>query len=183
MNESILQFDPRSRAVLIRQSSLPAGTTDTVVVHVPKSLLVQSENKPRIRLKLTCLIDATIDRNQGRDMIRSTVTIACKNSGLSNTLHYHRYFWDVCKQYSYELANLHGRECIFQLSAYGKGSEKGESVEYALVISLDESSEGVDISSAIASEGRYPVLNSVDSRIRPATTEKIGTPIEEMSST
>lgn len=180
VDDSLLKIDPRREAILIRQSTIRAGDDEAVSIHLPECIEGLIGKDHNLRIRVTCLADAVIDRSKGAEMVRSTVTYT-KSGFEGKTIDKDSSaFWDVCTRRTFEpVSSEKGGLCII-LKGFGKDEMKGRDIPYALIVSLEDVSGTVDVSAAIRNEGHYPLLDSVDTCIRAhaesvSRTDKINT--------
>ena len=164
VDENILLHDPRHESILMRRSSIRAGTEEVVTIRIPDNVRNRLSDGHNLKIRITCLVDTIVDRSKGMDSIRATVTINLKGPTDKNREKGEK-FWDLCKQKSYDVKTVESNDWCFSIKAYGKGEMKNRMIPYALVVSLVDRSDNVDISSEILSDGRYPILGSIDSRV------------------
>ena len=172
VDERVMDFDPRSYALLIRRSTIREGDNEVVTLSVPKSIADLIEDREDIRIKITCLNGAPVDRSKGMDMVRATIVINLKGIKEKNE-ETKDSFWDVCKQKSYRPSSLATNGWSFSIKAYGKEEMKKRPIPYALIVSFEDLSGTIDVSSEIRADGRYPILGSIDSRIGSDVRAKI----------
>lgn len=167
VDDSLLAINPRREAVLMRQSSIRAGDDEIVSIPLPEHIEELIGRNHNLRVRVTCLADAVIDRSRGADMVRSTVNFSKKGFKGDNTDNGNSVFWDVCTRRAYEPTRLEEGGLCITLRGYGKDEMKDRDVWYALVVSLEDLSGTVDVSAVIRNDGRYPLLGSVDSQLKP----------------
>lgn len=172
VDERSLAIDPRRESLLLRQSAIKVGTKEVVTVTIPEEVGKVASEKG-LRITITCITDAIIDRSRGMDCVRSTIAITLRGQNDRNTEKGEK-FWDICKQRSYQIGNLESNDWRFSITAYGKEEMKERMIGYALVVSLEDVTETVDVSSEVLADGHYPILGTVDSRVRNESTTKIG---------
>ena len=165
VDDSLLAINPRREAVLMRQSSIRAGDDEIVSIPLPESIRGLIGRNHNLKVRVTCLADAVIDRSKGADMVRSTVVLF-KNGFNGQNTDGNSVFWDVCTRRSFEPNSTEEGDWHLTLRGYGKDEMKGKDIPYALVVSLEDLSGTVDVSAAIRNDGRYPLLGSVDSRMK-----------------
>ena len=100
-------------------------------------------------------------------MVRFTVNFSKKGFKGDNTDNGNSVFWDLCTRRAYEPTSLEEDGLCITLRGYGKDEMRGRDVRYALVVSLENLSGTVDVSAVIRNDGRCPLLESVDSRLKP----------------
>ena len=166
VDDSLLAIDPRREAILMRQSSIRAGDDEILSIPLPEHIEGLIGRNHNLRVRVTCLADAVIDRSRGADMVRSTVNFSKKGFKGDNTDNGNSVFWDVCTRRTYEPTSLEEGGLCITLRGYGKDEMKDKEVRYALVVSLEDLSGTVDVSAAIRNDGCYPLLGSVDSRLK-----------------
>lgn len=166
VDDSLLDVDPRREAILMRQSTISAGDDEVVSIHLPKCIEGLIGRDHNLKIRVTCLADAVIDRSKGAEMVRSTVTYT-KSGFEGKTIDKDSSaFWDVCTRRTFEPVSSEKGDLCITLKGFGKDEMKGRDIPYALIVSLEDASGTVDVSAAIRNERHYTLLDSVDTRIR-----------------
>ena len=164
VDEKILLHDPHHESILMRRSSIRAGTEEVVTIRIPDKIRNRMSDGHNLDIRITCMIDTIVDRSKGMDSIRATVRIQLKGQKNKNREKGEK-FWDICKQKSYKVKTVESNDWSFSIIAFGKEEMKNRMIPYALVVSLVDCSDDADISSEILSDGHYPILGSIDSRV------------------
>jgi hypothetical protein len=162
------KFSSASRVTLLRTGYLNRKTKERVSIFMPPVLAAQ-KGRNTARVTVTCVSLPSVDHSKGSEYLGAFISFSLKKAGNTPEKPIHvnpeynegRQKWDTCQQYSYVFTSFNSGDWQIWLELLGRWSNKNINVKYALVVTIEDLSESLDIYNPIRNTGRYRSLNEI----------------------
>lgn len=165
------KYSSSSKVTFVRTGFLNRLTKERVKIYMPEILAAQS-GRNVAKVTVTCLSKPSIDRTKGSAYLGSYIRASLKKSHPDGKLRPvqldhkdGRKKWDVCHQFTKQFSQFNSGDWQVWLELFSRWDDKDTDIEYALVVTIEDLSETLDVYSEIEALQRYRALTSVRLRI------------------
>ena len=167
------KYSLSSRVTFVRTGVLNRVTKERVSVFMPEILAAQV-GRNVARVSVTCISLPPVDRTKGTEYLGAYIRASLKKSSssdagklLSVAQDYveGRQKWDTCYHFSKLFSQFDSGDWQVWLELFSRWEDKDVDVPYALVITIEDVSDTLDIYSEIAALNRYKPLSAMRLRL------------------
>ncbi len=161
------KFSSTSRVTFVRTGTLNKTTKERVSVFMPEILAAQS-GKNVAKVTVTCVSMPPVDRTKGTEYLGAYIRASLKKSSSAGNLipvqpnfKEGRHKWDVCHQFTKLFSTFESGDWQLWLELFSRWDEEDIDVPYALVVTIEDVSQTLDIYSEIEALNRYRPINTL----------------------
>ena len=166
------KFSSPSKVTFVRTGALNRTTKERVKVYMPPILAAQV-GRNVAKVSVTCLSLPPVDRTKGTEYLGAYIRASLKKPHPDNDSLIRvdpnnkegRRKWDICHQFSKLFSDFRAGDWQVWLELFSRWDERDDDVPYALVVTIEDVSETLDIYSEIEALNRYRVLNTIRIRV------------------
>lgn len=166
------KYSSTSKVTFVRTGTLNKTTKERVSVYMP-SILAAQVGRNVARVSVTCISSPPVDRTKGTEYlgayIRASLKKSCDDgvslSPVSPKYKEGRQKWDVCQQFSRLFSKFNAGDWQIWLELFSRWDDEYLDVPYALVVTIEDVSNTLDVYSEIELLNRYRPLNTMRIRL------------------
>lgn len=164
------KFSSPSRVTLVRTGSLNKVTKERVTIHMPEILAAQV-GRNVARVSVTCLSLPNVDRTKGTEYLGAYIRASLQKSSeghlkrVSPDYKEGRQKWNVCHQFSKLFSKFEAGDWQVWLELFSRWDDENIDVKYALVVTIEDVSDTLDVYSEIQALNRFTPINSLRLRV------------------
>jgi len=165
------KFSSPSRVTFVRTGTLNKTTKERVKIYMPEILAAQP-GRNVAKVTVTCLSQPPVDRTKGSEYLGAYIRTSLKKShpdghliSVAQDFKEGRKKWDVCHQFSKMFSNFNAGDWQIWLELLSRWDENHIDVPYALVATIEDVSETLDVYSEVQAQNRYQAINTVRLKI------------------
>jgi hypothetical protein len=165
------KYSSPSCVTFVRIGTLNRTTKERVSIYMPQILAAQ-KGRNVAKVSVTCMSMPPVDRTKGTEYLGAYIRASLKKSHANGDklipvpqeFKEGRQRWDVCHQFRKLFSRFNAGDWQVWLELLSRWDGKNDDVLYALVVTIEDVSETLDIYSEIEALNRYQALNTI--RIR-----------------
>lgn len=161
------RYSSPSKVTFVRTGSLNKTTKERVKIYMPQILAAQV-GRNVAKVSATCISLPSVDRTKGTEYLGAYIRTSLKKSNPGgNLLQVNRRHkagrkkWDVCHQFSKLFSRFNAGDWQIWLELFSRWEDENIDVPYALVVTIEDVSNTLDIYSEIEALNRYQALNTL----------------------
>lgn len=163
------KYSSASKVTFVRTGVLNKTTKERVLVYMPEILAAQ-KGKNIAKVSVTCISMPPVDRTKGTEYLGAYVRASLKKSSsdgklkpVSLNVKEGREKWNICHQFTKLFSTFEAGDWQIWLELFSRWEEEeeGRDIPYALVITIEDVSESLDIYSEIEALNRYQAINTL----------------------
>lgn len=161
------KFSSPSRVTFLRTGTLNKTTKERIKIFMPEILAAQP-GRNVAKVTVTCLSQPPVDRTKGSEYLGAYVRASLKKSHpdghlipVSQDFTEGRKKWDVCHQFSKMFSSFNAGDWQIWLELLSRWDEDHIDVPYALVTTIEDVSETLDVYSEVQAQNRYQAINTL----------------------
>lgn len=161
------RFSSDSQVTFVRTGTLNRLTKERITIVMPDILAAQ-KGRNVARVTVTCLSQPTVDRTKGSEYLGAYVRASLKKATDTDSLQQvsppfkeGRKKWDVCHHFSKLFSRFNAGDWQVWLQLFSRWGEYQADVPYALVVTIEDMSESLDIYQEIVNLNRYRAVNTL----------------------
>lgn len=163
------KYSSASKVTFVRTGVLNKTTKERVLVYMPEILAAQ-KGKNIAKVSVTCISMPPVDRTKGTEYLGAYVRASLKKSSsdgklkpVSLNVKEGREKWNICHQFTKLFSTFEAGDWQIWLELFSRWEEEeeGRDIPYALVITIEDVSERLDIYSEIEALNRYQAINTL----------------------
>lgn len=165
------KFSSPSRVTFVRTGTLNKTTKERVKIYMPEILAAQM-GRNIAKVTVTCLSQPPVDRTKGSEYLGAYIRASLKKSHpdghlipVSQDYSEGRKKWDVCHQFSKMFSSLNAGDWQIWLEMFSRWDEDQIDVPYALVATIEDVSETLDVYNEVQTQNRYQAVNTLRLKI------------------
>lgn len=166
------KYSSPSRVTFVRTGTLNRTTKERVSIYMPAVLAAQM-GRNVAKVSVTCMSMPPVDRTKGTEYLGAYIRASLKKSHadgvtlmpVSQDFKEGRQKWDICHQFSKLFSRFNAGDWQIWLELFSRWDDKSDDVPYALVVTIEDVSETLDVYSEIEALNRYQALNTIRIRI------------------
>lgn len=167
------KYSSSSKVTFLRTGILNRVTKERVSVFMPEILAAQA-GRNIARVSVTCVSLPPVDRTKGTEYLGAYIRASLKKSNnddgskllpVSQDYTEGRQKWNPCHHYSKLFSRFNSGDWQVWLELFSRWEGKDVDVPYALVITIEDVSNTLDIYSEIAALNRYQPLSTIRLRL------------------
>lgn len=167
------KYSTNSRVTFVRTGNLNRTTKERINIYMPELLALQKGNNIA-KVTVTCLSKPPVDRTKGTEYLGAYIRASLKKCKEDNEQLIHvdpkskigREKWDVCQQFSKMFSRFNPGDWQIWLELFSRWDFKELDIQYALVVTIEDMSEKLDIYNEIRAQNRYRELSTVRERAK-----------------
>ncbi len=165
-------YSSEHTVTFIRTGSLNKRTKERVRIYMPEILAAQS-GRNIARVSVTCVTLPEVDQSKGTEYLGAYVRASLKkNRNDDNNLldvrpdfKQGRKKWDTIQQFSKLFSKFNSGDWQIWLELFSRWEFQDDDVEYALVVTIEDTSHSLDIYNEISLQNRYRPISGVRIRV------------------
>ena len=164
-------YSSEHTVTFLRTGSLNKRTKERVRIYMPEILAVQS-GRNTARVSVTCITLPEVDQSKGTEYLGAYVRASLKKNGNENNLlnvtpdfKQGRKKWDTIQQFSKLFSKFNSGDWQIWLELFSRWEFQDDDVEYALVVTIEDTSHSLDIYNEISVQNRYRPISGVRVRV------------------
>lgn len=161
------KFSSPSRVTFVRTGTLNRVTKERVKIYMPEILAAQA-GRNVARVTVTCLSQPPVDRTKGSEYLGAFIRASLKKSHPDGHLvdvppdfAEGRRKWDVCHQFTKMFSKFNSGDWQIWLELFSRWDDKNVNVPYALVATIEDVSETLDVYSEVQAQNRFQAINTI----------------------
>ena len=161
------KYSSPSKVTFVRTGTLNRTTKERVKIYMPEVLAAQV-GRNVAKVSVTCMSMPPVDRTKGTEYLGAYVRASLKkNSPDGRLLPVQQNFkegrqkWDICHQFSKLFSTFIAGDWQVWLELFSRWEDEDIDVPYALVITIEDVSNTLDIYSEIEALNRYRAINAL----------------------
>lgn len=161
------KYSSPSKVTFVRAGTLNRVTKERVTIYMPEILAAQV-GRNVAKVSVTCMSMPPVDRTKGTEYIGAYVRASLKKSSSDGRLipvqqdfKEGRQKWDVCHQFTKLFSKFEAGDWQIWLELFGRWEEENIDVPYALVITIEDVSNTLDVYSEVEALNRYRAINTL----------------------
>lgn len=161
------KYSSPSKVTFVRTGSLNRITKERVKIYMPQILAAQV-GRNVAKVSVTCMSMPPVDRTKGTEYLGAYVRASLKKSSSNGKLipvqqNYKegRQKWDVCHQFSKLFTTFEAGDWQVWLELFLRWEEENIDVPYALVVTIEDVSNTLDVYSEVEALNRYHAINTI----------------------
>lgn len=165
------KFSSPSRVTFMRTGTLNKTTKERIKIYMPEILAAQP-GRNVAKVTVTCLSQPPVDRTKGSEYLGAYISASLKKFHPDGHLipvvqdfKEGRKKWDVCHQFSKMFSNFNAGDWQIWLELLSRWDENHIDVPYALVATIEDASETLDVYSEVQAQNRYQAINTLRLKI------------------
>lgn len=165
------KYSSPSRVTFVRTGTLNRLTKERVKIYMPAILAAQT-GRNVAKVTVTCVSMPPVDRTKGNQYLGAYIRASLKKSHPDGRLlpvqqetKEGRRKWDVCHQFSKLFSQFHAGDWQVWLELFSRWDDTNVNVPYALVVTIEDMSNTLDVYSEIEALNRYRALNTIRIRV------------------
>lgn len=165
------KFSSPSRVTFVRTGILNKITKERIKIYMPEILAAQP-GRNVAKVTVTCLSRPPVDRTKGCEYLGAYIRASLKKSHpdghliqVSQDYKEGRKEWDVCHQFSKMFSNFNAGDWQIWLELFSRWDDDHIDVPYALVATIEDVSETLDVYSEVQAQNRYQAINALRLKI------------------
>lgn len=165
VNESM--FSSPSKVTFVRTGTLNKLTKERVKFFMPEILAAQV-GKNVAKVSVTCVSMPPVDRTKGTEYLGAYISTSIKKSSSTGSLlpvqqnfKEGRHKWDICHQFTKLFSTFEAGDWQVWLELFSRWDEENIDVPYALIVTIEDVSNTLDIYSEIEALNRYRPINKL----------------------
>jgi len=169
------KYSSSSRVTFVRTGILNRVTKERVSVFMPELLAAQI-GRNVARVSVTCVSLPPVDRTKGTEYLGAYIRASLKKSSgngddgskllpVAQDYTEGRQKWDTCYHFSKPFSRFNSGDWQVWLELFSRWEGKDVDVPYALVITIEDVSDTLDIYSEIAALNRYKPMSAIRLRL------------------
>lgn len=168
------RFSKPSKVTFVRTGMLNKLMKDRIKIYMPDNLAALKGNNTA-KVTVTCLSQPPVDRTKGSEYLGAYIRASIKKSNSNNPdlldnvplkFKEGRRKWDVCHHFSRLFSRFSAGDWQIWLEMFSRWEEKLADLPYALVVTIEDMSESLDIYQDIASLNRYSPVNTIRIKVK-----------------
>ena len=165
------KYSSPSKVTFVRTGSLNKTTKERVSVYMPDILAAQV-GRNVAKVSVTCISSPPVDRTKGTEYLGAYIRASLKKSNSTGPLKpvqqnfkEGRQKWDVCHQFTKLFSKFEAGDWQIWLELFSRWDDENIDVPYALVVTIEDVSNTLDIYNEIESLNRYQSINTLRLRV------------------
>lgn len=161
------KYSSPSKVTFVRAGTLNRVTKERVTIYMPEILAAQV-GRNVAKVSVTCMSMPPVDRTKGTEYIGAYVRASLKKSSSDGRLipvqqdfKEGRQKWDVCHQFTKLFSKFEAGDWQIWLELFGRWEEENIDVPYALVVTIEDVSNTLDVYSEVEALNRYHAINTL----------------------
>ncbi len=161
------KYSSPSKVTFVRTGSLNRTTKERVKLYMPEILAAQV-GRNVAKVSVTCMSMPPVDRTKGTEYLGAYVRASLKKSSSNGKLipvqqkfREGRQKWDVCHQFSKLFTTFQAGDWQVWLELFSRWETENMDVPYALVITIEDVSNTLDVYSEVEALNRYHAINTI----------------------
>ncbi|MDO5351877.1 MAG: S8 family peptidase [Succinatimonas sp.] len=161
------KFSSPSRVTFLRTGSLNRQIKERVKIYMPEILAAQV-GRNVARVTVTCLSLPPVDRTKGSEYLGAFIRASLKKIHSDGRLlkvnqdySEGRKKWDVCCQFTKTFSSFNSGDWQIWLELFSRWDKENIDVPYALVATIEDVSDTLDLYSEIQAQNRYQLANAL----------------------
>jgi len=167
------KYSSPSKVTFVRTGILNRATKERVSIYMPPILAAQT-GRNIARVTVTCVSAPPVDVNKGTEYLGAYVRASLKKSSsdgvnflpVTPDFKESRENWDVCQYISKTFSRFNAGDWQVWLELFGRWDKKEIDVRYALVVTIEDISQTMDIYSQVEQTNRYRQMNEIRLRLK-----------------
>ena len=161
------------KVTFVRTGISNRATKERVSIYMPPILAAQT-GRNIARVTVTCVSAPPVDINKGTEYLGAYVRTSLKKSGsdgvnllpVSPDFKESRENWDISQYISKGFSRFNAGDWQVWLELFGRWDKKEIDVRYALVVTIEDISQALDIYSQVEQTNRYRQMNEIRLRLK-----------------
>lgn len=164
------KYSSPSKVTFVRTGTLNRVTKEHVKIYMPE-ILAAKEGRNVAKVSVTCVSMPSVDRTKGSEYLCAYIRASLKKSSsnglkdVSQNFKEGRQKWDVCHQFTKLFSKFESGDWEIWLELFSRWSDVQKDVPYALVVTIEDVSNTLDVYSEIESLNRYQSINQLRLRV------------------
>ncbi len=161
------KYSSPSKVTFVRTGSLNRITKERVKIYMPEILAAQV-GRNVAKVSVTCMSMPPVDRTKGTEYLGAYVRASLKKSSSDGRLipvqqNYKegRQKWDVCHQFFKLFTKFEAGDWQVWLELFSRWEEENIDIPYALVVTIEDVSNTLDVYSEVEALNRYQAINTI----------------------
>lgn len=161
------KYSSPSKVTFVRTGTLNKVTKERVTIFMPEILAAQV-GRNVAKVSVTCISMPPIDRTKGTEYLGAYVRASLKKSSSDGRLKpvqqdfkEGRQKWDVCHQFTKLFSKFEAGDWQIWLELFSRWEEENIDVPYALVVTIEDVSNTLDVYSEVEALNRYRAINTL----------------------
>lgn len=165
-------YSSEHTVTFLRTGLLNKRTKERVRIYMPEILAAKS-GRNTARVTVTCVTLPEVDQSKGTEYLGAYVRASLKKKGNNkNSLNrvqpdfkQGRSNWDTIQQFSKPFSKFNSGDWQIWLELFSRWEFQDDDVEYALVVTIEDTSHSLDIYNEILVQNRYRPISEVRVRV------------------
>lgn len=161
------KYTSPSKVTFVRTGLLNRITKERVKIYMPEILAAQV-GRNVAKVSVTCMSMPPVDRTKGTEYLGAYVRASLKKSSSDGRLipvqqNYKegRQKWDVCHQFFKLFTIFEAGDWQVWLELFSRWEEENIDIPYALVVTIEDVSNTLDVYSEVEALNRYQAINTI----------------------
>lgn len=161
------KYSSPSKVTFVRTGTLNRVTKERVTIYMPEILAAQV-GRNVAKVSVTCISMPPVDRTKGTEYLGAYVRASLKKSSSDGRLKpvqqdfkEGRQKWDVCHQFTKLFSKFEAGDWQIWLELFGRWEDENIDVPYALVVTIEDVSNTLDVYSEVEALNRYRAINAL----------------------
>lgn len=161
------KFSSSSRVTFVRTGNLNRVTKERVRIYMPEILAAQP-GRNVAKVTVTCISAPPVDRTKGSEYLGAYIRASLKKSHpdghlipVSQDYTEGRKKWDVCHQFTKLFSSFNAGDWQIWLELFSRWDDVNIDVPYALVATIEDVSQTLDVYSEVQAQNRWQALNTI----------------------
>jgi len=161
------KYSSLTKVTFVRTGSLNRITKERVKIYMPEILAAQV-GRNVAKVSVTCMSMPPVDRTKGTEYLGAYVRASLKKSSSDGKLipvqqNYKegRQKWDVCHHFSKLFSKFEAGDWQVWLELFSRWEEENIDVPYALVVTIEDVSNTLDVYSEVEALNRYKAISTI----------------------
>jgi hypothetical protein len=165
------KYSSPSKVTFVRTGTLNRVTKERVSIYMPEILAAQV-GRNVAKVSVTCISMPSVDRTKGTEYLGAYIRASLKKSSSDGRLmpvqqdfKEGRQKWDVCHQFTKLFSKFEAGDWQIWLELFSRWDEENIDIPYALVVTIEDVSNTLDVYSEIEALNRYRAINTLRLRL------------------
>lgn len=165
------KYSSPSRVTFVRTGTLNKVTKERVTIYMPEILAAQV-GRNVAKVSVTCVSMPPVDRTKGTEYLGAYIRASLKKSSPDGRLKpvqqdfkEGRQKWDICHQFTKLFSRFDAGDWQIWLELFSRWDEENIDVSYALVVTIEDVSNTLDVYSEVEALNRYRAINTLRLRV------------------
>jgi subtilisin family serine protease len=165
------KYSSPSKVTFIRTGTLNKVTKERVTIYMPEILAAQV-GRNVAKVSVTCMSMPPVDRTKGTEYLGAYIRASLKKSSSNGRLKpvqqdfkEGRQKWDICHQFIKLFTKFEAGDWQIWLELFSRWDEENIDVPYALVVTIEDVSNTLDVYSEVEALNRYRAIDKLRLRV------------------